>query len=327
MHYRDSFNFNRKRIMDDQVENDRLGKDLFALRHIGPNEDELEEMLKLIGADSLGSFMEEPVPSAIRLKKPLNLPEAVSEYRFLEDLSKIASRNKVFKSYIGLGYYDCITPSVIRRNIFENPGWDTQYTPNQAEVSQGRLEALLNFQTKVCDLTKMDVANASLLDEGTAAAEAMTMLARLKSRDSHDSANIFFVSEKCFPQTIDVLQPKADPLGIKLTIGDHKSFEFKDKVLGAIVQYPNGDGEVLDYSDFINNAHNAGALVAVASDLLSLTLLKPPGESGADVVVGSSQRFGVPLGYGGAPPAIFFTPDAFKRQVSGGNVRRTSEVH
>ena len=317
MHYRDSFNFNRKRIMDDKVENDRLGKDLFALRHIGPNEDELEEMLKLIGADSLGSLIEETVPSAIRLNKPLNLPEAVSEYRFLEDLSKIASRNKVFKSYIGLGYYDCITPSVIRRNIFENPGWYTQYTPYQAEVSQGRLEALLNFQTMVCDLTKMDVANASLLDEGTAAAEAMTMLARLKSRDSHDSANIFFVSEKCFPQTIDVLKTRADPLGIKLTIGDHQSFEFKDKVFGAIVQYPNGDGEVLDYSDFINNAHNAGALVAVASDLLSLTLLTPPGESGADVVVGSSQRFGVPLGYGGPHAAFFSTRDEFKRQVPG----------
>ena len=303
--------------MDDKVENDRLGKDLFALRHIGPNEDELEEMLKLIGADSLGSLIEETVPSAIRLNKPLNLPEAVSEYRFLEDLSKIASRNKVFKSYIGLGYYDCITPSVIRRNIFENPGWYTQYTPYQAEVSQGRLEALLNFQTMVCDLTKMDVANASLLDEGTAAAEAMTMLARLKSRDSHDSANIFFVSEKCFPQTIDVLKTRADPLGIKLIIGDHQSFEFKDKVFGAIVQYPNGDGEVLDYSHFINNAHNAGALVAVASDLLNLTLLTPPGEFGADVVVGSSQRFGVPLGYGGPHAAFFSTRDEFKRQVPG----------
>src|SRR3990170_5358782 len=169
----------------------------------------------------------------------------------------------------------------------------------------------------VCDLTKMDVANASLLDEGTAAAEAMTMLARLKSRDSHDSANIFFVSEKCFPQTIDVLKTRADPLGIKLIIGDYQSFEFKDKFFGAIVQYPNGDGEVLDYSDFINNAHNAGALVAVASDLLSLTLLTPPGESGADVVVGSSQRFGVPLGYGGAHAAFFLTRDEFKRPGSG----------
>ena len=314
---RDSFNFNSKRIMDDKVENDGLGKDLFALRHIGPNEAELEEMLKLIGADSLDSLIEETVPSAIRLNKLLNLPEAVSEYRFLEDLSKIAKRNKVFKSYIGLGYYDCIIPSVIRRNIFENPGWYTQYTPYQAEVSQGRLEALLNFQTMVCELTKMEIANASLLDEGTAAAEAMTMLARLKNRDSHDSANIFFISEKCFQQTIDVLKTRADPLGIKLTIGDHKSFEFKDKVLGAIVQYPNGDGEVLDYSDFINNAHNAGALVAVASDLLSLTLLTPPGEFGADVVVGSSQRFGVPLGYGGPHAAFFATRYEFKRQVPG----------
>src|SRR3989304_4447621 len=204
---RDPSNFNKKRIMDDKDENDRLGKDLFALRHIGSNEAEVEEMLKLIGADSLCSLIEEAVPSAIRLNKPLDLPEAVSEYRFLEDLSKIAKRNKVFKSYIGLGYYDCITPGVIRRNIFENPGWYTQYTPYQAEVSQGRLEALLNFQTMVCELTKMDVANASLLDEGTAAAEAMTMLARLKRRDSNGRANIFFVSEKCFPQTIDVLKP------------------------------------------------------------------------------------------------------------------------
>ncbi|MGH7909656.1 MAG: glycine dehydrogenase, partial [Thermodesulfobacteriota bacterium] len=303
--------------MDDEVENDGLGKEQFASRHIGPNEAELEEMLKLIGADSLGSIIEEAVPSAIRLNKLLNLPEAVSEYRFLEDLSKIAKRNKVFKSYIGLGYYDCIIPGVIRRNIFENPGWYTQYTPYQAEVSQGRLEALLNFQTMVCELTKMDVANASLLDEGTAAAEAMTMLARLKSRESHDRANIFFASEKCFPQTIDVLKTRADPLGIKLIIGDHQSFEFNDKVFGAIVQYPNGDGEVLDYSDFMNNAHNAGALVAVASDLLSLTLLTPPGEFSADVVVGSSQRFGVPLGYGGPHAAFFATRDEFKRQVPG----------
>jgi glycine dehydrogenase len=304
--------------MNRNIRTNEVTKDLFTRRHIGPDVTELEEMLKVIGTHSLDSLIEETIPPSIRIKKPLNLPKPVSEYRFLEDLRKISQKNKVFKSYIGLGYYDSVTPSVIKRNILENPGWYTQYTPYQAEVSQGRLEALLNFQTMVTDLTKMDVANASLLDEGTAAAEAMTMLARIKSKDYQDSnANLFFVSEKCFPQTIEVLKTRADPLGIELTIGDHLGFEFNDRVFGAIVQYPNGDGDILDYSDFIQNAHDAGALVAVASDLLSLTLLTPPGEFGADVVIGSSQRFGVPIGYGGPHAAYFATRAEFKRQVPG----------
>jgi glycine dehydrogenase len=290
----------------------------FASRHISPDEVELEDMLKAVGAPSLDSLIEETIPPTIRLKKPLNLPGPVSEHRFLEDLRELAQKNKVFKSYIGLGYYDCITPAVIQRNILENPAWYTSYTPYQSEVSQGRLEALLNFQTMVIDLTKMEVANASLLDEGTAAAEAMTMIARLRSKDSlYRNANIFFVSEKCFPQTIDVLRTRAAPLGIELIIGDHRSFEFNKRVFGAIVQYPDADGEVFDYSGFIHDAHKAGALVAVAADLLSLTLLTPPGEFGADVVVGSSQRFGVPLGYGGPHAAYFATRDKFKRQVPG----------
>jgi len=292
--------------------------DFFASRHIGPSKAELEEMLRTIGVDSLDTLIEETVPSAIRLKRPLNLPGPTGEYRFLEDLRKVAQKNRVFKSYIGLGYYDCITPGVIRRNIFENPGWYTHYTPYQAEISQGRLEALLNFQTMVVDLTKMGVANASLLDEGTAAAEAMTMIARLKGKDSLDrNANIFFVSEKCFPQTIDVLKTRAAPLGIKLMIGDHRKLEFDKRIFGAIVQYPDADGEICDFSDFIRNAHEKGALVAVAADLLSLTLLTPPGEFGADVAVGSSQRFGIPMGYGGPHAAYFATRDEFKRQVPG----------
>ncbi|HEX3036091.1 MAG TPA: aminomethyl-transferring glycine dehydrogenase [Thermodesulfobacteriota bacterium] len=290
----------------------------FALRHIGPDETELQEMLRIIGSDSLDSLIEETIPSAIRLKKPLNLPKGVSEYRFLEDLRNVVKQNKVFKSYIGLGYYDSITPCVIQRNILENPGWYTQYTPYQAEISQGRLEALLNFQTMVVDLTKMEVANASLLDEGTAAAEAMTMIARLRDKSAAErNANVFFVSEKCFPQTIELLKTRAAPLGIELIIGDHSKFEFNGRTFGAILQYPNANGEIFDLSGFINNAHSAGALVAVATDLLSLTLITPPGEFGADVVVGSSQRFGVPLGYGGPHAAFFATREKFTRQVPG----------
>ncbi|MER3445482.1 MAG: glycine dehydrogenase (aminomethyl-transferring) [Candidatus Dadabacteria bacterium] len=283
---------------------------------MGPNEVETKEMLKTIGADSIESLIDETIPSAIRLEKPLNLPNAVSEYRFLEDLGRVARKNRVFKSYIGLGYYDCITPGVIRRNVFENPGWYTPYTPYQAEISQGRLEALLNFQTMVSDLTKMEVANASLLDEGTAAAEAMTMIARLRGKSARD-ANVFFVSERCFPQTIDVLKTRADALEIELMIGDHSSLEFNNMIFGAIVQYPDESGEIFDFSDFIQDAHKSGALVAVAADILSLVLLMPPGEFGADVVLGSTQRFGVPLGYGGPHAAYFATRDEFKRQIPG----------
>ena len=289
----------------------------FADRHIGPDRAELGEMLDAVGAGSLDKLIEETVPSSIRLKKQLNLPEGVSEFALLEDLKKIADRNKVYKSYIGLGYYDCVTPGVIQRNILESPGWYTQYTPYQAEISQGRLEALLNFQTMIVDLTGMDIANASLLDEGTAAAEAMTMLHRVADKKSDAASNVFFVSDKCFPQTIDVLRSRAAPLGISLVVGDHNEFEFGGGVFGALVQYPDSDGGVCDYSDFIHMAHERGALVAVAADLLGLTLLKPPGEFGADAVVGSAQRFGVPLGFGGPHAAYFATREEYVRQMPG----------
>ncbi|MCI0482222.1 MAG: aminomethyl-transferring glycine dehydrogenase, partial [Candidatus Dadabacteria bacterium] len=294
------------------------GYPTFARRHIGPDRSELDAMLDVVGAESLDGLIEETVPPSIRLKKQLNLPDGISEYALLEDLRTKAAMNRVFKSYIGLGYYDCVTPGVIQRNILENPGWYTQYTPYQAEISQGRLEALLNFQTMVVDLTGMDIANASLLDEGTAAAEAMTMLHRVSDKKKgSDGPDVFFVSEKCLPQTIDVLRTRAEPLGISLEVGDHTRFEFTGGVFGALLQYPDSDGEVSDYSDFINRAHERGALVAVAADLLSLTLLTPPGEFGADAVLGSAQRFGVPLGFGGPHAAYFATREEFARQIPG----------
>jgi len=292
--------------------------DDFASRHIGPDETEQKKMLAAIGIDSLETLISEIVPENIRLRNPLNLPDGISEFHLLNELKDVAKKNQVFKSFIGLGYFDCIIPAVILRNIFENPGWYTQYTPYQSEISQGRLEALLNFQTMIMDLTAMEAANASLLDEGTAAAEAMTLMHRSRSKELVSSnANTFFVSHKCLPQTIDILKTRAEPLGIELLIGDFREFEFNDKAYGAVLQYPDVDGNVYDYSSFINKAHESGALVAVAADLLSLTLLTPPGEIGADVVLGSSQRFGVPLGYGGPHAAYFTTRDAYKRQMPG----------
>jgi glycine dehydrogenase len=290
----------------------------FASRHIGPDESEVESMLEHIGVSSLDELVASIVPSSIRMKGPLNLPGPLTEAGLLNELAKTAKLNKVFKSYIGLGYYDCVTPGVIQRNILENPGWYTQYTPYQAEISQGRLEALLNFQTMVSDLTGMEIANASLLDEATAAAEAMTMLHRVKDKKlKGDLANNFFVSEQCFPQTIDLLKTRAEPLGINLIIGDHEGFDFDNEVFGALLQYPGVDGGIADYSNFIESAHESGILVAVAADLLSLTLLTPPGEFGADVVVGSSQRLGVPMGYGGPHAAYYATYEKFARQVPG----------
>ena len=300
------------------METEQDGYPTFARRHIGPDRSELDAMLDVVGAESLDGLIEETVPSSIRLKKQLNLPEGISEHALLEDLRAKAGMNRVYKSYIGLGYYDCVTPGVIQRNIFENPGWYTQYTPYQAEISQGRLEALLNFQTMVVDLTGMDISNASLLDEGTAAAEAMTMLHRVSDRKKVGGGpDVFFVSEKCLPQTIDVLRTRAEPLGISLEVGDHTRFEFTGGVFGALLQYPDSDGEVSDNSDFIKRAHERGALVAVAADLLSLTLLTPPGEFGADAVLGSAQRFGVPLGFGGPHAAYFATRQDFARQIPG----------
>ncbi len=286
--------------------------DQFARRHIGPDAAEAQEMLNLLGFDSLDALVDSAVPKQIRLDKKLNLPAARSESEALADLRSIASQNQVFRSFIGMGYYDCITPPVIQRNVLENPGWYTQYTPYQAEISQGRLEALLNFQTMVSDLTALDIANASMLDEATAAAEAMTMSHRLKDR-----RNVFFVSEACHPQTIEVVRNRAHALKIEIVIGNPENFEFNDQVFGALVQYPDTFGAIHDYSGFTEKAHAAGAMVTVATDLLALTLIKPPGEFGADIAVGNAQRFGVPLGYGGPHAAFFATRDEFKRQMPG----------
>ncbi|HEY5481069.1 MAG TPA: aminotransferase class V-fold PLP-dependent enzyme, partial [Verrucomicrobiae bacterium] len=286
--------------------------DQFARRHIGPSPQETRDMLHLLGYPSLAALIDDAVPAQIRLRRPLQLPPARSEYEVLAALKEIASQNQVFRSYIGMGYHDCITPPVIQRNLLENPGWYTPYTPYQAEVAQGRLEALLNFQTMVIDLTGLDVANASLLDEATAAAEAMTLCHSLKP-----GRNVFFVSAECHPQTIDVVKTRAKALDIEVLVGDHQTLQFNDKLCGALVQYPNTLGEVLDYSGFIEQAHAAGVLVAVAADLLSLTVLRPPGEFGADVALGSTQRFGVPLGYGGPHAAYFATRDALKRHIPG----------
>ncbi|MBI3500500.1 MAG: aminomethyl-transferring glycine dehydrogenase [Bacteroidetes bacterium] len=286
----------------------------FASRHIGPREKDLKPMLKKVGANSLDELISQTIPSNIRLKKPLNLPEGLSEFEYLKELKTTASRNKIYKSYIGQGYYNCIIPPVTQRNVLENPGWYTAYTPYQAEISQGRLEALLNFQTMVIDLTGLPIANASLLDEATAAAEAMILFHN--SRPKSSSANTFFVSEKCFPQTIDVVKTRALPLGIEVIVGDHTKIS-SEKIFGVLIQYPDTNGNVSDYKEFVNKIHFAGGFVAVASDLMALTLLTPPGEWGADVVLGNSQRFGVPMGYGGPHAAFFATKEDFKRSLPG----------
>ncbi len=273
-------------------------------------------MLRKIDARTVDELIDQTIPAAIRLKQPLNLPEGMSEYAYLQHLHGIAAKNKLYKSYIGLGYYDTILPSVIQRNILENPGWYTAYTPYQAEIAQGRLEALLNFQTMVIDLTGMEIANASLLDEATAAAEAMTMLHGLRSREEV-AKNSFFVSHDCFPQTIELLKTRAKPLGIELVIGDFKTVTLNENLYGALLQYPAADGAVHDYADFVTRAKAHGMSIAVAADMLSLVLLTPPGEWGADVVFGSTQRFGVPMGYGGPHAAYFACRDAHKRSMPG----------
>ncbi len=293
--------------------------DSFRSRHIGPREIDVEQMLAQVGAASLDALIDEAIPARIRLGSKLELPAGRPEHEFLEHLREVATANRVFTSYIGLGYYDCVTPSVILRNVLENPGWYTPYTPYQAEIAQGRLEALLNFQTMVGDLTGMDVSTASLLDEATAAAEAMTMMYRVQSRRISNAGDAprCFVSDGCFPQTIAVLRSRAEPLGIELVVGDHRSAALDDRVFGAIVQTPDEAGLVHDLRAFIAQAGEQGMLVAVACDLLSLTLLAPPGEAGADVVFGSSQRFGVPLGYGGPHAAFFASHERHVRQMPG----------
>ncbi|WP_285009367.1 aminomethyl-transferring glycine dehydrogenase [Pedobacter faecalis] len=286
----------------------------FKDRHIAPNQKDTEDMLATIGVGSVDELIDQTIPAKIRLKQPLNLPAAKSETAYLNSLKQTASLNKVFKSYIGQGYYDTLTPGVILRNVMENPGWYTQYTPYQAEIAQGRLQALLNFQTMVIDLTGMEIANASLLDEGTAAAEAMFMQYSLRK---NQQATKFFVSELLFPQTIDILKTRANPYGIELVIGDHLTFEPTDAFFGAAIQYPAGNGEVYDYTDFAQKAHAQNVKVTVIADLLSLTLLTPPGEWGADVVVGTTQRFGVPMGFGGPHAAYFATKEEYKRSIPG----------
>lgn len=288
--------------------------DRFVDRHLGPRSAEVQQMLQALGYDSLEALIDHAVPANIRLKRPLQIGQARSEYEALADLKAIAAKNKLYRSFIGMGYSNCITPPVILRNILENPGWYTQYTPYQPEISQGRLEALLNFQTMVIDLTGLEIANASLLDEGTAAAEAMSMSYGLCKTGS----KAFFVSETCHPQTIEVVQTRAIPLGIDVIVGDHRQFDLAaNPVFGVLVSYPATDGTIEDYRELCDRAHAAGALVTVVADILALTLLTPPGEFGADIAVGNTQRFGVPFGYGGPHAAYFATKDAYKRQIPG----------
>jgi len=295
-----------------------MNTNTFQLRHIGPNKSEREKMLQTINADSLEQLISETVPENIRLKEDLDLAPAMSEYEYLSHIKELSEKNKVFKSYIGLGYHEAIVPSVIQRNILENPGWYTAYTPYQAEIAQGRLEALLNFQTMVCDLTGMELANASLLDESTAAAEAMALLFDVRERAQKKAgANKFFVSEEILPQTLSVLLTRSTPIGIELVVGNHREFDFSEDFFGAILQYPGKHGHVFDYSDFVAKANENNIKVAVAADILSLVKLKAPGEFGADVVVGTTQRFGIPLGYGGPHAGYFATKEKYKRSIPG----------
>jgi glycine dehydrogenase len=289
----------------------------FRGRHIGPNATETAAMLQKIGMASVDELIEKTVPAAIRLQQPLAIGGPVSEFKYLTDLKAVAAKNKVFKSYIGQGYYDTITPSVLLRNVFENPGWYTQYTPYQAEIAQGRLESLLNYQTMVSDLTGLPIANASLLDEGTAAAEAMTMFFNQKNKADNITHPKFFVDNNIFAQTKDLLLTRSVPVGIELVHGDYTTAVLDDTFFGAIVQYPNSNGSVEDYKGFIEKVHAAGGYVVMATDLLALTLLTPPGELGADVAIGNSQRFGVPMGFGGPHAAFFSTKDEFKRSIPG----------
>jgi len=292
--------------------------DQFAKRHNGPSPEELQEMLKVVGVESLDQLIDETVPDSIRIDEDMDLPEAMTEFEYLNELKETAAMNKVFKSYIGMGYYGTITPAVIRRSIFENPGWYTQYTPYQAEIAQGRLEALLNFQTMVSDLTGLPIANASLLDEGTAAGEAMAMFYGIKNkRVKKDPANRFLVSDKVFPQTIDVLHSRAQPLDIDIVVKAVEDFDLDDNTFGILLQYPAKDGSVEDYRSLVEQCSAQNVYVTVAADILSLALLTPPGEWGADAVVGNTQRFGIPMGYGGPHAAYFATKEDHKRQIPG----------
>ena len=300
----------------------------FQRRHIGPNNAEQAKMLATINAKNLEQLIDETVPDNILLRSPLDLEPAMSEYEYLGHIKELSEKNKVFKSYIGLGYNEAITPSVIQRNILENPGWYTAYTPYQAEIAQGRLEALLNYQTMICDLTGMELANASLLDEATAAAEAMTLLYDVRERAKKKAgAHKFFVSKEILPQTLSLLQTRSTPIGIELVIGNHEDFDFSDDFFGAILQYPGKLGQVFDYENFVAKANGNNIKVAVAADILSLVKLKAPGEFGASVVVGTTQRFGIPLGYGGPHAAFFATKEAYKRSIPGRIIGVTKDLN
>ncbi len=300
----------------------------FSDRHIGPKDEDKQAMLSAMGLSSLDELIAQTIPGSIRRKDALKISSALSEYEYLKHIKQIAAKNIRHRSYIGLGYFGTVTPPAIQRNILENPGWYTQYTPYQAEISQGRLEALLNFQTVISDLTGLPIANASLLDEATAAAEAMTMAYAIRNKRASDElVKVFFVDEYVFPQTIEVLKTRARPLGIELKIGKWKDYKIDDNTFGVLLQYPNGQGEIEDYQDFVESVHAAGAQVVVAADLLSLVLLSPPGEWGADIVVGSSQRFGVPMGYGGPHAAYFATIESNKRQIPGRIIGVSVDVH
>src|SRR3989454_685712 len=295
-----------------------IERDLFQERHIGPSAEDQAVMLATVGYDSLDAFIDAVVPADIRLREPLRIPAAKSEQEALEELRLLAAQNQVFRSYLGMGYHDCVTPTVIQRNVLDNPGWYTAYTPYQAEIAQGRLEALLNFQTMVSDLTGLEIANASLLDEGTAAAEAMHLTEAVSKHEGRGGGKLAHLADDtCHPQTIAGVRTRAAPRGTDVVVADPDTFRFDGNTIGALIQYPATDGAIRDYRSLCDAAHAGGALVTVATDLLALTLLTPPGEWGADIAVGNSQRFGVPLGYGGPHAAFFATRDEFKRHLPG----------
>ncbi|MDD2199902.1 MAG: glycine dehydrogenase (aminomethyl-transferring), partial [Bacteroidales bacterium] len=292
--------------------------DAFAKRHIGPREQEIPEMLSTVGVSSIEELINQTIPSAIRLKKDLDLPDPMSEQEFMQHIHSLAKKNKLYRSFIGLGYYPTAAPSVIIRNIFENPGWYTSYTPYQAEISQGRLEALLNFQTMVTELTGMEIANSSLLDESTAAAEAMSMMFSARTRQAvKEGRNVLFVDENIFPQNLAVIKLRSEPIGVEIVVGDYSEYIFTGKEFGCIVQFPAADGTIRDYSHFADKAHTHEVLVSAIVDIMSLVLLKSPASWGADIAVGSTQRFGVPMGLGGPHAAFLATYEKYKRSIPG----------
>ena len=301
-------------------------KENFTRRHIGPNSSDLNKILSTIGVNSIEQLLKQTIPEKIRLKKDLNIPEGISEMEFLKEIKKLSSLNQKFKTDIGLGYHDTFTPSVIQRNILENPGWYTAYTPYQAEISQGRLEALLNFQTMVCDITKMEIANASLLDEGTSAAEAMIMMYNNRSKDQKlTNQNKFYVDSNIFPQTLAVLSTRAKPLNIELVVGDLKELN-ENEFFGCIIQYPGKDGKLEEIDNLLESINNENLKVVIAVDLMSIVLIEPPNTDKIDVVVGTTQRFGIPLGYGGPHAAFFATKEKYKRNIPGRIIGVTKDL-